>query len=336
MLLLTAALLYWVANTISLRAALDTLAKLGPSDLLLLAIVNAFILLTFAGRWWLLLRIQGQRVPYWHLLGYRITAFAISYFTPGAHFGGEPYQIYAVTRWHKTPTAISIAAVTLDKVLEMIINFAVLVIGVMTLLTLRDGLGPWLGGQLLLYSTLLLATPCAILVAFWMGRHPLSAILQAASKVIRRPLLQSGWAQALVNSEAQAIWLCRQHPRTLAIALLITLITWVGVIGEFWLLTQMLGLDLSPLQAMTSLIAARIAILLPLPAGLGALEASQVIAMESLRIDPSVGVAIALVIRARDLLLGVIGLLMGGAQIWQNRQVINTSPQPAPAEEATP
>src|SRR5829696_4089947 len=107
-LLLTLLLLLWVARSVSPREALATLVQLSRSDLLLLAGVNLLVLSTFGGRWWLLLRAQGQQLPYWRLLGYRITAFAISYFTPGSHFGGEPYQIYATTRWHGTPTPISI------------------------------------------------------------------------------------------------------------------------------------------------------------------------------------------------------------------------------------
>jgi uncharacterized protein (TIRG00374 family) len=322
LLLLAFALLAWVWSTISLRAALATLAQLSLSNLLLLAAVNLGVLATFSGRWWLLLRVQGQHVPYWRLLGYRVTAFSISYFSPGSHFGGEPYQVYAATRWHGVPTAVSIAAVTIDKLLEMLINFAVLVGGVVALLTLREGLAPWIEQQMVLYSLLLLAMPFSLLMALWRGRHPLTRLVALTGKLIQRPLTEHTWAQALYQSETQAIWLCRQHPRVLALALLVTLLTWVGVIGEFWLLTRMLGLSLSPLQAMTSLVAARIAILLPVPAGLGALEASQVIAMQSLGVDPSMGMAIALVIRARDVILGLTGLALGGVHLWQKTETI--------------
>lgn len=321
-LLLAVALLVWVWRTISLQEALATLSQLGPLDLLFLALINLLVLSTFAGRWWLLLKAQGQRVPYWRLMGYRITAFSISYFTPGAHFGGEPYQVYATSRWHGAPAPVSIAAVTLDKLLEMLINFAVLAAGVLVLLTVRGGLAPWIERQLTIYSLLLLAIPCTLLIALWLGQHPLTKLVQLTGKLLRRPLAQNTWAQALYQSEEQAIWLCRRHPRVVGWAFLITLLTWIGVIGEFWLLTQMLGLSLSPLQAMTSLIAARIAILVPVPAGLGALEASQVIAMESLGVDPSVGVAIAVVIRARDLILALVGMALGGAHLWQKSGLI--------------
>jgi uncharacterized membrane protein YbhN (UPF0104 family) len=115
----------------------------------------------------------------------------------------------------------------------------------------------------------------------------------------------------------QTSQLCRAHPQALLAALGLSTLSWIGLIAEFWLLTTILGLDLSVIDATTALVAARIAILLPMPAGLGALEASQALAMRSLGLDPSTGVAISLMVRARDVLFGLLGLWIGGAHVWQ-------------------
>jgi uncharacterized protein (TIRG00374 family) len=250
-------------------------------------------------------------------MGYRLTAFAISYFTPGSHFGGEPYQVYAVCHYHGVPVPISLAAITLDKVLEMLINLAVLLAGALILITMHSGLAGWIEWQIIIYTLLLLSIPCALLVALWRGRHPLTGLINWVGKLIRRPLLESVWAKTIRQSEQQAIWLCHEHPHMVGLAFVITLCTWVGVIWEYWLLTSMLELSLTTQQLIASLVAARIAILLPVPAGLGALEAGQMLAMESLGLDPNVGVAIAVVIRARDVVSGLVGLALGGAHIWQ-------------------
>ena len=330
--LLSVALLVWVARTISLRATLDTLKQLGTSELILLVAINIAVLTTFTGRWWLLLHTLGQRIPIWRLMGYRLTAFAISYFTPGSHFGGEPYQVFAVSHFHNVPVPISLAAITLDKLLEMLINLAVLVAGALILIAMQSGLAPWIEWQIALYALLLLAVPTSLLIALWRGRHPLTGVIQFVSKIIRRPLQKSGWAQTIQQSEVQAIWLCRGHPRMVGLAFLITIFTWVGVIWEYWLLTNMLGLSLSTQQLVASLVAARIAILLPVPAGLGALEAGQMLAMESLGLDPNVGVAIAVVIRARDVVSGLVGLVLGGSHIWQRVEIPTTEWPPVNAD----
>jgi uncharacterized membrane protein YbhN (UPF0104 family) len=51
---------------------------------------------------------------------------------------------------------------------------------------------------------------------------------------------------------------------------------------------------------------------MPLPGGLGALEASQVFALGRFGISAGVALGVALLMRGRDLLIGGIGLLLAG------------------------
>ena len=67
-------------------------------------------------------------------------------------------------------------------------------------------------------------------------------------------------------------------------------------------------------QSVVVLPAARVAFLLPVPAGLGALEAGQVLAMQALGINPAVGIGLSLLIRSRDIIFGGLGLWWGGLQ----------------------
>ena len=108
-------LLWWVARTVTLSAVLAAFRELTPLELLALLVVNVLIFATFTGRWWVFLRAQGHAVAYVRLLAYRLTAFGISYFTPGPHFGGEPYQVYIVARRHGVPTADAVAAKSQER-----------------------------------------------------------------------------------------------------------------------------------------------------------------------------------------------------------------------------
>jgi uncharacterized protein (TIRG00374 family) len=301
-------LLAWVAISIDARAALAALVRLQAGDLLVLLLANVAMLALFNARWWLLLNALGSRVPFARLMGYRLTAFGISYFTPGPHFGGEPYQVYALVRRHAVPPADAIASVTLDKLLEMLINFAMLAAGVVLLLARNDYLAPWREGQILVLALLPVIAPTVLLAALISGRRPLARLVGARAS--RLP----AWAGALLRAEEQSVHLLQHEPRALWWAGAISLLSWVGVIVEFHLLTYLLEFPLSLFEVLTALVAARLAILLPMPAGLGALEAGQALAASSLGLDPSLGVAIALVIRGRDVLLGAAGLLLGGVQ----------------------
>jgi uncharacterized membrane protein YbhN (UPF0104 family) len=55
---------------------------------------------------------------------------------------------------------------------------------------------------------------------------------------------------------------------------------------------------------------ALLSFLLPIPAGLGALEAGQVFALGALGYSPVQAISLALLIRARDLLFGGLGVLL--------------------------
>ncbi len=84
------------------------------------------------------------------------------------------------------------------------------------------------------------------------------------------------------------------------------------MLGEYWLTLYFLGLPLNLGSAIIALTAARLAFLTPLPAGLGALEAGQILAMQALGAPAEVGLSASLLIRLRDLIIGGLGLWLVG------------------------
>ncbi len=326
---LAIALLWLTLRAVNLAEVWEYLRRLQPGQLLLLLAVNGAVLATFSARWWLLLYAQGYALPYHNLIAYRLATFAVSYFTPGPHFGGEPLQVYLVSARHKVPVSVSIAAVVLDKVLEMLANFTFLTLGVIFVLRLQVLPGAS-DEQLLAASLLLLALPLAVLAALWLGWHPLSALLAWLERPWQHvagwfgkqpgPLTTSAFFHMVRQSEDQSIVLCRQHPAILLLAIGASALSWAAIVAEFWLMTNVLGLNLTLPQAVAALLAARVAILLPLPAALGALEASQALAMRALGQSPAAGVSLSLLIRGRDVLLGVIGLLLAGMLVWWRKE----------------
>ena len=89
-------LLAWALRDLSFQEIEAALQSLTLPELLALFTLNGFIFLLFSSRWWLILRSQGYHLPYLALSGYRLSAFSVSYFTPGTQFGGEPLQVYWV------------------------------------------------------------------------------------------------------------------------------------------------------------------------------------------------------------------------------------------------
>jgi glycosyltransferase 2 family protein len=309
-----------VAWLVPLADVWATLRGLHGWQLLVLVALNGLVLAALNGRWWIILRAQGQPIPFFALLDYRLAAFGVSYFTPGPHFGGEPVQVALVERHYQTPRATAVAAVTLDKSLELLVNFLFLAVGVAVILQQRL-LGAWVGHETAVFAGLLVVLPSTFLATTWAGWQPLSRSLDWMGRLAGRSSQQRGQARferllaALRASEAQATHFCQTTPLALAGALIVSLLSWLLLIGEYGLMLRFLGLDLTAVQTITLLTAARLAYLLPLPGGLGALEASQIFTLSLMGLDPAAGLSASLLIRARDVSLGAFGLWRLGTRM---------------------
>jgi uncharacterized protein (TIRG00374 family) len=308
-------LFIWVLRSVSLADTWGILQRLGWWQLGLLALANGIVLWVGNGRWWLILRGQGYALPYLTLTGYRLAGYGLSYFTPGPMFGGEPLQVVLIERLG-VRRATAVAAIALDKTLELIINFSFLLVGVAVVL--QTQLLPGLGWATAVYPLSLLALPSFFLLAIWADWQPLSRLMGLISRLLLRPDWQPMYQRlqtGIQTSEAQAAAFCRQQPAALLLAFLVSLLSWATLIGEFWLMLTLLGAHLTFLEMVVLLTAARIAILLPLPGGLGTLDASQMFAFALLGMGAETAVSFTLLIRARDILLGGLGLWWGLSRI---------------------
>ncbi len=316
-------LLILVLLSVPLAETLNALRRLTWQQVLLLIAVNGLVLALFNARWWAILRGQGHRLPFTALFGYRLATFGVSYFTPGPHFGGEPLQVLLVEKEQQMPRSTAIAAMTLDKSLELLVNFLFLLSGVILIVQQQILDGAVAAGVILILGLLLLV-PIAYLAALAHGRSPLTLSTEKLASVSAwqgKPAWQerfTGAVDTVRESEGEISRLLLRAPATLIFAVLVSFAAWLLMIFEFWLMVSFLGASLSPIQLVIALTAARIAILLFLPAGLGALEVSQVVAFSTIGLSPALGISASLLIRARDVLLGGIGLWWGSRKLSAN------------------
>jgi uncharacterized membrane protein YbhN (UPF0104 family) len=95
----------------------------------------------------------------------------------------------------------------------------------------------------------------------------------------------------------------------------VSLVSMLGIVLEYYLMVNFLGIDINALQIFAALTAMQAAFLMPLPGGLGALEASQVFALGAYGQPASAAISLTLLMRARDILNGGIGLLLAGRKV---------------------
>jgi uncharacterized protein (TIRG00374 family) len=302
-------LLGWALKNAPLADIWASLRQLEAWQAAVLLAFNLGIFALITMRWWIIVRAQNSKVPFYPLLGFRLAAYGLSYFTPGPQVGGEPLQIIYLQKHYGLTYARATSAVIMDKLLEFLANFLLIAVGIYAIF--RVGLlsgSSGLATSALIPLAAVLLWPLAHILLLANGRYPLSALLRAiparfaALKLVRLVIISEHMAGAFT----------RRHPRALLASLAVSLLSLCGMLVEYGLMLTFLHVQLGFWQTLAALSALLLSFLMPLPAGLGALEASQVLAMTALGYSAAIGISLSLLIRARDILLGGFGLLLAG------------------------
>ena len=281
-------------------------------------------------RWWILIRALGYKIRYIVLIGYRLVGNAVSYFTPGPQFGGEPIQIFLLHRIQKIPTDASTASIAFDRLMELIANFTFLIIGTICFIRL-EVFKDFPASEILFIAVVLLGLPITILGMIRIGIRPFSFLLGSLGKFYSiRTIMESNAygkiAHTIYSSELLAESICQKHPVVIFQSMGFSILNWGCIFFEFGLMLHFLGLELKITELIILITAARIAFLTPLPGGLGVLEAGQVLILKSLGFNPSFGLSLCVIMRARDLIFGSIGLWLMSVYLFSaNRQSIQSS-----------
>lgn len=311
-----AILLYIALRNVPLEEIWNTIRGLQLWQVALLLGLNLFIYGLITLRWWVIVRAENKRIPYFPLLLVRIAVFGVSYFTLGPHVGGEPLQVFYLQRKYKSTFTHATASVIMDKLLELLANFVLLAVGLMAVLQAgilsTSGSGSWLS---LSGLVILCMWPLAHILFLYRRTYPLSALLR------RLPFLKkdSKAVRFIAASERLAGTFCRRHMPSLLSATAVSILAGVGMVSEFALIVKFLGIPLSSWQTIAAWTAGWLSLLVPLPGGLGALEASQVFALGMFGVPAAVAIGAALVMRGRDLLIGGLGLLLASRALEKQK-----------------
>ena len=298
-------LLYFALRNAPFVEIWSALKQLQLWQIATLLIIDALIYALITLRWWIIVRAETKAVPYIPLLAVRVAVFGVSYFTLGPQVGGEPLQVFYLQRNYGITYTRATASALMDKLLEFLANFLLLAVGLTAVL--RAGILDASGSSSLVSLiglVILFAWPPIHIILMIHGKYPVSAIL--------RRITNKKFARFIFASERMAGAFCRRHLFSLLAALAVSVLAAVGMVTEFFLITTFLQIDLSLSQTIAAWTAGWLAFLVPVPAGLGALEASQVFAFGVFGISAASAISVAFWMRGRDLLIGGLGLLFAG------------------------
>lgn len=302
-------LLYFALRNAPVDEIWNTLRQLQIWQIVVLFGLNLFIYMLITLRWWIIVRAENKSVAYFPLLLVRVAVFGVSYFTLGPHVGGEPLQVFYLQRKYKFTYMHATASVILDKLLELLANFFLLALGLTAIfqagILSTNGSSSWLS---LSGLVILCMWPPIHIILLYKQKYPLSAFLRS----IRFIKKDSRVVRFIAASERLAGTFCRRHVSSLLLATVISICAGAGMVTEFALIINFVHIELPFWQTVAAWTAGWLALLAPLPGGLGALEASQVFALGMFGVSASTAISVTLIMRGRDVLIGGVGLLLAG------------------------
>src|SRR5215208_3753808 len=305
-------LLYFALRNAPLTEIWNAINQLRAWQIGVLVLVNISIYLLVSLRWWIVIRAVRKTIAFLPLVLVRVAVFGVSYFTLGPQVGGEPLQILYLQRKYGMTYTRATSTVIMDKLLEFLANFFLLIFGMMAVL--QAGILSTAGSKplaSLIPLVALLAWPLIHILMMMRGVYPIGAGLRAVFSRFGNPK----WMRFIIASERMAGTFCQRYPRALLLAVGVSLLAGAGMVAEYALIASFLGIKLVGWQTLAAWTTSWLAFLIPLPGGLGVLEAGQVFTLGAFEISAALAIGVALLIRARDLLIGGLGLLVASRAI---------------------
>ena len=265
-----------------------------------------FVVLTW--RWDIILRSRGHKVPFFKLFVYRIIGSAINFFTPGPRVGGEPTQASLIAAYN-IEFAEGLSTVMIDKIIDASTCGFLFIVGVIVVsfqyaIPENAKIYMALGSILFLVITILFYYRMLTNRHFFLKIFHFFGLDKSKNKAINN--LEAG----IIRVETIMMQFYKNDKVTFLLSIFVTLISWVVMFAEYKLATTLLGLNLDFVQLFFIIAFVGIAVLFPIPMAVGVLEASQISAFSIIGVVGTAGVALAFLVRMKDLFFGIIGMIL--------------------------
>lgn len=302
----------WILSLLPLDEVSEAITKLHFQQWCQWIALNIAAIIFLTCRWQVLITAIRLPLGFFNLLRIRQAGQLVSFVTPGPQFGGEPMQVYWL--WHKysMPLHHSFLAVGVDRFFELWVNFSILL--VMLLALIFSNPHDFIEWQ---YIALVLASIIItmIIIGWTLLRRP-----QAIEAWINRII--SPWLhhkrmreidQHLINFNRMLQAAFTHRRKYFGIAIGLSFLGWTCMLAELWLLLNFIEIPLSSTNFLLLFVLVRLAFLLPLPGGLGTIEAAIFWGFQYLSFPLSAATSLIVLMRLRDvtILLTSVTLLPG-------------------------
>jgi len=308
--LLGIGVIFYIFSKISLKEVLSTFASAKPVDILIYAIIQMAMLMLLTIRWRIIIASQGIKgTSIWKLNNFKWIGNSIGFITPSAKLGGEPVRAGLMSKTYNLPFHKALSSVVIDKTLEISLSLFFFIIGG-TIMLLRYVVIQQLRDYIIALSVIFVIILFLFNYRVMRGKH----FFHRAFEIIGIYKIKGmeKFRMKMMRFEKLIIKFYHKDRKHFFLAMLVSGLSWLLMFVEYWYAGQILGVNLSPLGIFFIFSFVGAAYILPVPMGLGALEAGQASIFLILGFSAPTGVALSLLVRLKDIILAVIGFIMLG------------------------
>ncbi len=261
-------------------------------------------------RWKIILSCQGEKKKFSELMGVWTTGYTIDYITPVSLFGGEALRVYLTGKILNVSWEKSFSSVIIDKILDGTFHILFIVAGVAVFLRFGDFPTIWIFWVVIL-SILVLVVGLTIFYLRAIGKKSILLLVLGLFGLKKTEVKSTKNGEFIFNTEGNVLRFFSPSQSFF----------WKGVGLSFLrhslfyiralFLVIFLAKVFDPVKSLAVQGLSYLALLLPLPAGLGGLEAISSFGFEVLEFGFETGTVFGMTWRAGDLVICILGLIFG-------------------------
>ena len=290
---------------IGIQAIINQFKTIQPTHILFYLMISTTIVIVLIIKWKLILKALGFKIPFFNLFMYRQMGFSVGYIIPSFYIGGETVRAFFLKK-HKVPLTDAISSVIIDRAVELPMNFFLACI--MFFLVVHTLNLPKL---LLIISAIIMAILILIGLAFYYKMYQKEYFFTYIFEILKLDRIKKllKFKKKIMETETNLIKFFNHRKKFFIISLLISCLLWFLMILEFKTALMIVGYNASLAQIYLVVTMTGFAMLFPIPASIGVLELSQIGISILVGIPPAVAVALSLLVRTRDFMWIVSGII---------------------------
>ena len=277
---------------------LEALSAFSFSKALVVVLLTAIFLWVGGMRWQRILKGQGYSISLPSIMKLYIAGFSLVFFLPMIPFANEFFRASAIEKGYSIPFTTRMSSVVIDRILEVTSNLLVIIAGVVIFLFL---------GNPTSYSVKMAAI--ALFIAIWLVLFVLLYVRIFQKKSIIRIFWRKNGEGVIQDVEKEVFRFFHWKNRFFWEGIFFSLFkSFTGIVRTV-VVILFFGKGLLLIPGITIMSFSYLAVLVPIPAALGAHDALQVTAFQTFGLGAATGAAFTLVMRAVEALFAGAGLI---------------------------